>query len=227
VAPDVNKLIITIDGPAGAGKTTISKALAVRLGYRYLDTGALYRAVAFFVARAGIDADDFVAIQRVCSALSFQLQPDGSCGYLTCNGRRLGPAIRQPDISMLASRLSALPGVRAALLTIQHRLASGGGIVCEGRDMGTVVFPHADIKFFLDADLQIRAMRRFDQSAHAAGQTLNQVRHDLQCRDDQDRQRRIAPLTIADDAIVIDSSRMTSDEVVQAMYAQILRKNGE
>ncbi len=226
VTPLTHPLIITIDGPAGAGKTTVAKALAGKLGYRYLDTGALYRTVAFFVDQAGADPTDSAQVMPICRSLTFELQTDARHGFLTCNGQRMGAAIRQPAITMLASQLSAMPALRRALLDVQHRLAQGGGMVCEGRDMGTVVFPTADVKFYLDADLSVRAQRRFAQSAQAAGQSLAQVCHDMGRRDDQDRRRAVAPLTAAVDAVVIDSSGLTTDQVAQTMYERVLRATG-
>ncbi len=152
-------LLITIDGPAGAGKTTVSKMLARELGYRYLDTGALYRAVAFGVRAAGIQPDDDRGLGDVCKTLRLSIEGD----RLVLNGVDITHRIRSPEISMLASAVSARPVVRQALLGIQREMGRTGGLVAEGRDMGTVVFPEADLKFFLDATVRQRALRRFAQ----------------------------------------------------------------
>ena len=208
-------LLITIDGPAGAGKTTVSKMLARKLGYRYLDTGALYRAVAFGVRAAGVRPDDDRGLGDVCNTLRLSIEGD----RLVLNGVDITHRIRSPEISMLASAVSARPVVRQALLSIQREMARTGGLVAEGRDMGTVVFPEADLKFFLDATTRQRALRRFAQYEKGNGQTLEQIEQDIRRRDQNDSSRDIAPLRPADDAIKIDSTSMTPRQVVGSMMA--------
>ena len=212
-------LLITIDGPAGAGKTTVSKMLARGLGYRYLDTGALYRAVAFGVRAAGIRPDDDQELGGVCDTL--RLSVEGN--RLVLNGVDITDQIRSPEISMLASAVSARPVVRRALLGIQREMGRSGGLVAEGRDMGTVVFPEADLKFFLDATARQRALRRFEQYDQGNGQTLEQIEQDIRRRDQNDSSRDLAPLKPADDAVIIDSTTMTVQQVVDLMMVRVHR----
>ncbi|WP_319409631.1 (d)CMP kinase [uncultured Desulfosarcina sp.] len=210
-------LLITIDGPAGAGKTTVSKMLAREMGYRYLDTGALYRAVAYEVRAAGIRPDDDSGLGHVCDHLRLSVEEN----RLVSNGMDISDRIRSPEITMLASAVSARPVVRQALLGIQRKIGRAGGLVAEGRDMGTVVFPEADLKFFLDATVRQRAARRYGQYDKGNGQTLDQIEQDIRRRDENDSSRDIAPLKPADDAVNIDSTTMTARQVVDLMMARV------
>jgi cytidylate kinase len=212
-------LLITVDGPAGAGKTTVSKMLARELGYRYLDTGALYRAVAVGVRAAGIQPDDDRGLGDVCEAMRLGIEAE----RVILNGVDITHRIRSPEISMLASAVSARPVVRQALLGIQRDMGRTGGLVAEGRDMGTVVFPGADLKFFLDATARQRARRRFAQYETGNGQTLAQIEQDMRRRDQNDSSRDIAPLRPAVDAVILDSTTMTARQVVGAMLAHVRR----
>jgi len=210
-------LLITIDGPAGAGKTTVSKMLARELGYRYLDTGALYRGVAYEVRAAGIAADDDAGLERVCQALQLEFQDS----RLISGGVDISGHIRSPEITMLASAVSARPVVRQALLDLQRSLGRAKALVAEGRDMGTVVFPDADLKFFLDASVRQRALRRYAQYGTAGGQTLERIEKEIRQRDANDSSRDIAPLKPADDAVTIDSTAMDAQQVVAGIMAQV------
>jgi len=214
---DQPMLLIAIDGPAGAGKTTVSKMLARELGYRYLDTGALYRAVAYEVRRAGVHPDDDRGLGEVCDSLRLKVEAD----RLFLSGVDITDRIRSPEISMLASAVSARPLVRRVLLDIQREMGWAGGLVAEGRDMGTVVFPEADLKFFLEATPRQRAHRRFAQYKKGNGQTFEQIERDIRRRDENDRSRDIAPLRPADDAITIDSTTMTARQVVDLMRERV------
>lgn len=219
-------LIIAIDGPAGAGKTTISKQLARTLDYRYLDTGALYRGVAYAVQQAGIDPQDDEELASLCRDLSLTLEEGDQGLRLVLDGRDITERIRTPEISMLASAVSARPVVRSYLLDIQRVIGEGKRVVCEGRDMGTVVFPHADVKFFLDADPVVRARRRFEELKAMPGRTpsLEAVTSDMVQRDRNDRTRSEAPLRAAADAVRIDSSALSIDQVVAVMLEVIEAK---
>jgi cytidylate kinase len=208
-------LLITIDGPAGAGKTTVSKLLAQSLGYRYLDTGALYRGVAYEARAAGISPQDDQGLAQVCETL----QLDVAENRLLSAGVDITDRIRSPKITMLASAVSARPVVRQALLNIQRELGRARGLVAEGRDMGTVVFPDADLKFYLDASPRQRARRRFNQYASSNNQTLEQIEQDIRRRDANDASRDIAPLKPAAGAVSIDSTVMSAPEVVARMLA--------
>jgi cytidylate kinase len=211
------RLLITIDGPAGAGKTTVSKLLARELGYRYLDTGALYRAVAWAVRAAGVRPDDDQGLGGVCSALELRIEAD----RLVVDGRDITGRIRSPEITMLASAVSARPVVRQALLDLQREIGRSRDLVAEGRDMGTVVFPDADLKFFLDATVKQRALRRYAQYEGRHEQTLERIEADIRRRDADDSGRDIAPLKPADDAQTIDSTAMTAQHVVDLMLARV------
>ena len=210
-------LLITIDGPAGAGKTTVSQMLARELGYRYLDTGALYRGVAYAVHAADIQADDGRRIDNVVEALQLGFASD----RLICNGEDITDRIRSPEITMLASTVSARPVVRQALLNIQRKMGQAKALVAEGRDMGTVVFPDADLKFFLDATVRQRARRRFAQYGQKSQQTLEQIEQDIRRRDQNDSSRSIAPLKPALDAFIVDSTALTARQVVTLMMSRV------
>ena len=219
-------LVITIDGPAGSGKTTISKRLATHLGFRYVDTGALYRGVAFEARALGISAEDDSGLEKLCGVLDIKLILNEKGLRLISKGVDISDYIRTPEISMLASAVSARPIVRKYLLGLQREIGSSGNVVFEGRDMGTVVFPQADIKFFLDASPEIRARRRYLEINSKTTQTLEEVRADMMRRDKNDSQRAIAPLKPAEDAIRIDTSPLTIDEVLEHMLSAINSRFG-
>jgi len=220
------RLVIAIDGPAGAGKSTTAKRLASRLGYMYLDTGALYRGVAWKVKISGIDQDNLEAIRQLLekTKIDVHLGQEASTS-VTIDSQRLGPELRSPEITKLASTVAAIPVVRDWLLPIQQRLGAQGGIVVEGRDMGTRVFPHADLKFFLDANLETRASRRHLEH-QASGQVgdAHALRRQIADRDARDRSREVAPLKPAAGAVVIDSTALTVDDVVETMMERILAR---
>ena len=220
-------MVVTIDGPAGAGKTSVSKLLAQRLGYRYIDTGALYRGIALAAIEAGIASEDDPALEQLCRALDIDFIHRQGSLRLMLNQRDITDLIRTPQITMMASAVSARPVVREHLLGIQRSMGAGKSVVLEGRDMGTVVFPGADIKFFLDADPKLRARRRFEElkEKQDSAPTLQDVEKDMLRRDTNDSSRSVAPLKPADDAIRIDSSRMTIEQVVDAMIDHMTAKH--
>lgn len=216
-------LLITIDGPAGAGKSTVSKLLAKKLDYIYLDTGAMYRAVAV-LARDSEHSDplDENTLEEICLGLDLEfVQKDGTL-HLLANGRDVTEEIRQPEISSLASAVSAKAVVRERLSAIQRKMGKAGGVVLEGRDMGTVVFPEADVKFFLDASPEVRSNRRFlELEAEGQDTTVEEVHQLMLTRDRNDSNRQLAPLKPAEDAILVDSTDLQIGEVVQLMLDHI------
>ncbi|MDA8141939.1 MAG: (d)CMP kinase [Desulfobacteraceae bacterium] len=217
------KIIVTIDGPAGAGKTTISKLLADKLGYRYLDTGALYRAVAVAATDRGIAVDDDLALESLCRDMVIDLRSSADGLRVLVNQDDVTGRLRTPQISMMASAVSARSVVRRFLLTVQRQLGEQKGVVAEGRDMGTVVFPQAEAKFFLDADPHIRARRRHEELIVQKGErpSLESVEKQMLQRDHNDSTRSLAPLQPAEDAVRIDSTHLTLDQVIHQMLDYI------
>jgi cytidylate kinase len=215
----VKRLIVTIDGPAGAGKSTVAKQLARRLGYRLLDTGAIYRAVALTARRRQVEWGDAPACAELARGLDIRFEWIGETNHVYLAGEDATAAIRTPEISQGASQVSAHPPVRAALLDLQRRLGSGGGVVVEGRDTGTVVFPHAEAKFFLTASEEERAKRRVAELGSAADYetTLREIRE----RDQRDASRDVAPMVPAQDALIVDSSTQTLEQVVESLAGHV------
>jgi cytidylate kinase len=215
-------LIITVDGPAGAGKSTVSKMLAQLLSYIYLDTGALYRAVAYKFLVDNTAPDDEKALSELLTRMSISLKNKHGTLNVFVNGENVTDKIRNEKIGLLASRISAIALVRASLLSIQRNVGKRGGIVAEGRDMGTVVFPDADYKFYLEASVDVRARRRYNELCmRGSNVDYDEVERDLIVRDRQDREREIAPLKAFDGATIIDSTHMTISEVVEKMMSLI------
>ena len=214
-------MIITIDGPAGAGKSSVARALARRLGFRFLDTGAMYRAVALESLSAGIDLDDKARVAEVARGLDI----DALGPTVRANGRDVTAAIRAPEISGAASRVAANPGVRDAMVRLQRQAAAGRDIVTEGRDQGTVVFPHAECKFYLTADPDERARRR-QRELEEQGERVpfDDLLAQILERDTRDKTRETAPLMAAEDALHIDTSRMSTDEMVRCLETIIHRR---
>ena len=211
-------LVIAIDGPSGAGKSTVAHLLAQRLGYLQIDTGAMYRAVAWLMQQEGVDPDDPAAVERLCSRVDIRLERLDGLQRVYANGQDVTALIRTPEMSLLTSRVSALGPVREALMQAQRRMGARGGVVLEGRDIGTVVFPDADVKFFLSASAEERGRRRYLELAARGEQvTLEDTVREVARRDLQDSQRDLAPLRMAGDAIAVDSSGRTIDEVLEAM----------
>jgi cytidylate kinase len=220
----MKKLLITIDGPAGAGKTTVSRQLAKRLGYTYIDTGALYRAVAYEAHARKINADDDGGLEQLCRGLEITFERREGGLRLICNHTDITDHIRTPEITMLASAVSARSVVRNFLLSLQRDLGKKKSVVFEGRDMGTVVFPEADLKFFLSASTDTRALRRYKEMADTTAITLEEVSKDLNRRDHNDSTRELAPLKPAKDAIRIDSSKLSIQQVVDKMIAYVQKR---
>lgn len=212
------KLIIAVDGPAGAGKSSSSRLLAQRLGYRYVDTGALYRAVGLLALEQNVDPADHAAVVGLCDRLELRFVPQPEGVLLFLGDRDVTLEIRRPEVSQMASKVSAQPGVRQRLLAVQRELGRGGGVVMEGRDIGTVVFPDADVKFYLDASLEERGRRRYAElRARDGSESLAATMRDMAERDQRDRARAHAPLQPAADAIVVDTTALTLEEVVETL----------
>ncbi len=219
----MKRLLITIDGPAGAGKTTVSRELADRLDYKYIDTGALYRSVAFEARYAGVGQDDDTGLEKLCSTLNLNFVKNEKGLRLLSNNSDITDQIRTPEISMMASAVSARPVVRKYLLGLQRNMGREKGVVFEGRDMGTVVFPDADIKFYLNASQKVRAIRRYRELESKTSQTVEEVEREIRLRDEKDRKRETAPMKPADDALIVDSTGLSVNEVVEMMLSYILK----
>lgn len=198
-------IVIAIDGPAGAGKSTVARRVAAQLGFTYIDTGAMYRAVALWALRQNLHVDDMHRMEQLAQAAEIDLIGE----RVSLNGDDVTEAIRAPEISAAASRVAAIPAVRRSMVEKQRTIAGHANVVMEGRDIGSVVFPKANLKIFLDADPQERVRRRVDQTGEAGEQMAE--------RDRRDRTRAEAPLTQAPDAIYVDSTNLSIDEVVEAI----------
>jgi len=218
------KLTVAIDGPSGAGKSTVAKSLARQLGYSYIDTGAMYRTVALKAKVNGISTEDDDALYHWVSSIDMTFVTEGEETHILCSGENITEAIRSPEVSRLASDISKKKGVREALVERQRALGRGGGVVLEGRDIGTVVFPNADVKFYLDARTEERARRRFKELVEKGiDADLEGTLEEMIQRDHNDTRRALAPLKKADDALLIDSTDKSAEEVAEEM-ARIVKE---
>jgi cytidylate kinase len=216
------KLIIAIDGPAGAGKSTIASRLARKLGYVNLESGAMYRALALKAIEKDTSFDDESTLVKLAQESRIQLEPTRDGNRTLVNGHDVSSRIRERDVTEAASRVSVHPAVRQWMVARQREMGTGGGVVMEGRDIGTKVFPDADLKIFLDADPVVREQRRMEQQK-IKGEVAANVAADLRERDRRDRTRAASPLMAAEDAVVIDSTSMREDEVL-AQVEELTRK---
>jgi cytidylate kinase len=216
------KIIVAIDGPSGAGKSTIARSLARRFGLLNLETGAMYRAFGLKALRASLPLDESVGLERLADKTAIRLEPGEEDNRVLLDGEDVTGLIRDSKVTDAASRVSVFPAIRAWMVRLQQQLGSGGGVVMEGRDIGTVVFPQAEVKIFLDAAPEVRGLRRFDQlgqNGSQPGVQPEEVIRNLRARDERDRNRADSPLKAAPDAILLDSTHLTLEETVQAAEA--------
>lgn len=222
------KFIIAIDGPSGAGKSTASKLLSKRLGYIYVDTGALYRAIAWKVKENNIDSKDEAQLEDMCNKTDIKIRAVDSEQRVYVDGKDVNSYIRTPEIGMMSSKVSSVHCVRKRLLELQRQFEKEGGAVIEGRDIGTVVFPDAEVKFFLKASDEERGRRRYiELKGKGHNVSLEDTTEDIKKRDYNDSKRDIAPLCVADDAIVIDSTGLDAEGVVKKMLDEIKKRQNE
>lgn len=219
--------VVVVDGPAGSGKSTVCKLFAEKTGYTCLDTGALYRAVAWQAARSGVSLDDEEGLALLCRDIEVAMTGGTGTMVLMVGGEPIDSMIRTEEVGMAASKISRLPRVREALLPLQREAGRRGGLIAEGRDMGTVVFPDAEIKIFLEAASHERAKRRWLE-LRESGQDpdYDRIHEDIRIRDDQDRNRNLAPLKPSDDALVLDTTFMNIHDVVEAMVGLFKARSG-
>ncbi|MCX7958928.1 MAG: (d)CMP kinase [Deltaproteobacteria bacterium] len=218
-------MIITIDGPAGSGKSTAARLLAERLGFFHLDTGAIYRSIAYLTKKNGIPLNDERGIVDIASGIDIDFVIQDKVKKVIANGEDVTEKIRMPEISNAASDVAKIAGVRSALIDIQRRFAEGRNIVAEGRDMGTVIFPYADLKFFLNASPRVRAKRReLELRLKGIDESFSKVLEDIERRDIQDSQRDVAPLRPANDAIMVDTDNMNIEEVLEFLLSEVKRR---
>jgi cytidylate kinase len=218
------KIIVTIDGPAGAGKSTIARHLARHFGLLNLETGAMYRAFALKALRSSLPLDESVGLERLAAETVIRLEPGEEDNLVLLDGEDVTGLIRNQMVTDAASRVSVFPAIREWMVRLQQQMGAKGGVVMEGRDIGTVVFPHAQVKIFLDAAPEVRGMRRFDQLGPKPTVQPDEVIRDLRARDERDRNRANSPLKPAADAVLLDSTSLTLDEVVAAAEAIVADK---
>jgi cytidylate kinase len=225
--PGARRPIIAIDGPAGAGKSTVARHLARYFGLLNLETGAMYRAFALKALAAHLDLDDADGLVKLSAGTSITLEPTEQGNRVLLDGADVTTQLREPAVTDGASRVSVHPAIRSWMVRLQQELGAAGGVVMEGRDIGTVVFPNADVKIFLDAAPEVRGLRRYEQIGQgtAAEETQPEaIVSELRARDERDRNRKDSPLRPAEDAILLDSTHLTLDEVVTKSEAIVLRK---
>lgn len=222
--PARRRIIVAIDGPAGAGKSTIARHLARHFGLLNLETGAMYRAFALKALRLALPLDDVAGLHALTGETQIRLEPGAEENRVLLDGEEVTGQLRNPTVTDAASRVSAIPAIRAWMVRLQQELGAQGGIVMEGRDIGTVVFPNAAVKIFLDAAPEVRGLRRFDQMGTAPPQQPEEVIRELRERDHRDRNRAESPLKPAADAVLLDSTYMTLDEAVKAAESIVEEK---
>jgi cytidylate kinase len=210
------KIIVAIDGPAGAGKSTVARHLARHFGLLNLETGAMYRAFALRALRAGLPLDESAGLERLSAETAIRLEPGEEDNRVLLDGEDVTGLIRNQTVTDAASRVSVFPAIRAWMVRLQQQMGAEGGVVMEGRDIGTVVFPQAQVKIFLDAAPEVRGMRRYEQLGAEPAQQPEEVIRDLRARDERDRNRADSPLKPAPDAVLLDSTRLTLEQVVAA-----------
>jgi cytidylate kinase len=225
--PKSRRPIIAIDGPAGAGKSTVARHLASHFGLLNLETGAMYRAFAFKALSANVSLEDLPGLLSLSEQTTIHLEPMDAGNRVVLDGADVTSQLREPSVTDGASRVSVHPQVRAWMVRLQQELGASGGVVMEGRDIGTVVFPNADVKIFLDAAPEVRGLRRYDQmgqSSDTESVQPEEVVRELRARDERDRNRADSPLKAADDAVLLDSTHLTLDEVVAQAEAIVAEK---
>jgi len=215
-AEPATKIIVAIDGPSGAGKSTLARHLARRFGLLNLETGAMYRAFALKALRAGLFLDDGAGLEELAAETAIRLEPGEEHNRVLLDGEDVTALLRNQTVTDAASRVSVLPAIRAWMVRLQQEMGAAGGVVMEGRDIGTVVFPHAEVKIFLDAAPEVRGLRRYEQLGAKPEVQPAEVIREMRARDERDRTRADSPLRPAPDAVLVDSTAMTLDEAVRA-----------
>jgi CMP/dCMP kinase len=218
------QIIVAIDGPSGAGKSTIARHLARHFGLLNLETGAMYRAFALKALRARVPLDDAKFLERLAAQTTIRLEPGEEHNYVLLDGEDVTALLRNQTVTDAASRISVLPAIRAWMVRLQQEMGVAGGVVMEGRDIGTVVFPNAEVKIFLDAAPEVRGLRRYEQLGAKPEVQPADVIRDLRARDERDRNRADSPLRPAPDAVLVDSTNMTLQEAVRAVEAIVTGK---